>query len=107
MRKIVTLLILLLVVVFLFGIVIKPQAAEPPVKIRLCLFAWDKLDYETKTRHITYHCYMLGNEPGNFCELEPWQTAEEYDSETGWTNIGYWYMCEEMGVAMFMPLVLR
>ena len=101
------LLVLLLVITLLLGAVIEVRAAESGIKIRLCLYAWDMLDYSNMIRHVTYHCYMLGEEMGNYCEDEPWQVQEVLPPTPGWTTIGYWFMCEDMGVFVFMPLVSR
>jgi len=96
-----------MVVILLLCFIVPVQASEDGVKIRLCLYAWDMLDYSNMVRHVTYHCYMLGSEMGNYCESEPWQVQEVLPPTPGWKTIGYWYMCEDMGEFLFLPVVAR
>ena len=104
MRKIIFSLV---VIILLLSTVVEVQAAEDGIRIRLCLYAWDMLDYSNMERHVTYHCYMLGSEMGNYCEKEPWVVQEVLPPTPPWKTIGYWYMCEDMGTSTFIPMVAR
>ena len=101
-------LLICVIVILLLSMVVSIQIAKAEgIKIRLCLYAWDMLDYSNMERHVTYHCYMLGDEMGNYCEAEPWQVQEVLPPTPPWTTIGYWYMCENMGEWLYIPVVVR